>query len=172
MIGSRKHSKRPGPATAVRTGAARCGVRSFILVEILVAVVILGIALAAVLRSYTNGLRAVNADRRLTRGIFLAQGLLEDFEIEEPETESLEGDFAPDFPNYHFTATFEDVDIEYHNIDLGLGKVEFFPLRKVTIEVFYEPPTAREAERIIKIESYLTGIEKYAERTKFLNALY
>jgi len=150
----------------------RSASRAFVLLEILVSMVILGIALAAVLRCYTNGLRALSHDRTVTQAVLLTQGLLEDFEIAVTEDDHVEGDFGSDFPHFSFVADFETVEIEYEDIDLGFDRRQLEPLRKVVVRIYHQPPNAIEAVRVLRVETYLTGIEKYAQRTKFLNALY
>jgi len=146
--------------------------RSFALLEVVIGMVILGIALSAILRSYTSSLKAISRDRTITRAVLLAQGLLDDFEVEAPEEDSVEADFGPDFPNFSYTAQFEPVEIKYRHLDIGLGKQEFEPLRKVTLRIYHRPPSGGEPKRVLEIQTYLTGIEKYAPEAKFYNALF
>jgi prepilin-type N-terminal cleavage/methylation domain-containing protein len=152
------------------------GLRGFVLLEILVSVVILGIALAAMLQCFTNGLKAVRRDRVITDAVFLAQSVLDDFEIRPPEedAETIEGDFGPEFANFRFVARFESVEIDYRDrkLDTGQMGMEFEPMRKVDLRVYHEPPDGRKPVQLLHVQSYLTGIEKYAPSTKFANALY
>lgn len=142
------------------------------MLEILVATVILGVSLAAILRCYTNALKSVSYDRKITQAILLAQGLLEDFEVEAPDEDQVEGSFAPDFPDFSYTAKFEAVEIKYHDITLSLFKKQLEPLRKVALRIYHKPPSASKTVCILEFETYLTGVEKYASGAKNLNALF
>jgi hypothetical protein len=161
-----------GRRRAVRRSTNRRGARSFVLLEILVAMALLGIAMAATLRCYTNSLKALSEDRRVTQGVLLAQSILEDFEIEAPENEHVEGNFAPDFPEFSYVADFESVEIRYRDLELRLSGKKFDPLRKVKLDVFYQALDGSKFVRVVHLETYLTGLEKYAPNTKVLNALY
>ena len=134
--------------------------------------VILSIALAAVLRCYTNGLKSVSFDRKMTQGILLAQELLEEFETEPPESDRAEGDFGPELPDFSYLAEFERVDIKYRDLKAGLHKRELEPMRKVTVKIYHKAPSALKATLLLDFETYLTGVEKYAPNTKNLNALF
>ena len=149
--------------------------RSFVLMEVLVSVVILGIALAAVLRCCTNALKALSRDRTLAQAVLLAQGLIEDFEIEPPEEDAtIEGDFGPDFPGFSYIAEFKFEKIDYRAVDMeiGLRRKEFVPVCRLNLSIYYEPDNAREARRVLYIETALTALEKYASQTKVLNAMF
>jgi len=169
-------ARKTGPSVRTKEASARGGgwrrSRSFVLLEILIAVVLLGTALTAMLRCFTNGLKSVSRDRKVTQGVLLAQGLLDDYEIEAPESDHVEGDFGPDFPGFSYTADFEWVEVKYRNIDLRLTKQEFDPLRKVTLCVYYRPSSMGKATQVVGVETYLTGIEKHATQSKLLNALF
>lgn len=159
-------------ATARGWSPASRSQRSFVLLEVIVSMVILGITLASVLRGYTNALKALTNDRRMTTAVLLAQALLEDFEIETPEDEGVEGDFGHDFPGFSFVADFEDVEIKYRDMDVGLVRQDFRPLRKVVLRIYHQPDERREARLVLRIETFLTGIDKYAREAKLYNALY
>jgi type II secretory pathway pseudopilin PulG len=161
----------PPAARRFRSGRKR-GRGAFILLEILLATALLGIALAAMLRCYTNGLKALSEDRRVAVAVFLAQGVLEDFETEAPENDHVEGTFGADFPNFSYVADFENVEVKYRNLELRVSGMRFDPLRKVTLIIYYRPPNAVKASQEVRIETYLTGIEKFSQRTKELNALF
>jgi len=131
--------------------------------------VILALALTGVLRCFTNGLKSISYDKRMTQAILLGQGLLEDFETEVPEEkDAVEGDFGPDFPGFSYSAEFERVEIKYRDLDaaLALRKKNLEPLQKVTLRVYHQPPSATKAVCLLELETYLTGIEKYAPITK------
>jgi prepilin-type N-terminal cleavage/methylation domain-containing protein len=155
-----------------RTPISRGSVRAFVLLEILIAMVILGIAMAAVLRCFTNGLKSVSYDRRITQAVLLAQDLLEDFEVEAPEEDKVEGSFAPDFPDFIYVAEFKQVEIKYRDIGATMRKKELEYLRKVQLQIYYQPPSGTKRVSLLDFETYLTGIEKYAPNTKSLNALF
>jgi len=161
-----------GPARRRFRAGRRRRAGAFILLEILVAVALLGMALAAMLRCYTNGLKALSEDRRAALAVFLAQGVIEDFETEAPENDHVEGTFGADYPNFSYAADFEFVEVKYRNLELRVAGMRFDPLRKVTLTIYYQAPNAAKASQEIRVVTYLTGVEKFSQRTKELNALF
>ncbi|MCX8037806.1 MAG: hypothetical protein N3D11_12315 [Candidatus Sumerlaeia bacterium] len=150
----------------------RCATRSFVLLEIILATLLLGTALTAMLRCFTSGLNAISRDRRVTQATLLAQGLLDDFEIEAPETDHVEGNFGPDFPGFTYTADFTSVEIKYRSLELRLARKEFEPLRQVEIAVFYTAPSTGKVSQVLRVTTFLTGIEKYSARTKSWTGMF
>jgi len=172
-VGFRKTSSTVARSKAVARRRARpCVSRSFILLEILVALVILGVALAAVLRSFTNGLKSISYDRKISQAVLLAQALLEDFEIEPPEEDRAEGTFEPDWPDYSYQAEFERVAIKYRDITASTFKRNLEPMRKVTLRIYYRGPNSIRTVSLLELETYLTDIEKYAPATKNMHGLF
>lgn len=153
-------------------GGETTGARSFVLLEILIAMVILGMALAGVLQCFTGGLKSISYDRRITQAILLAQGLLDDFEVEAPEEDKVEGDFGPDFPDFSYVAEFKRVEIKYRDVTSAMHKKELESLRQVTVRIYHKPPSATKTACLLDFETCLTGIEKYARTTRELNALF
>jgi Tfp pilus assembly protein PilV len=152
-----------------RSERRRC---AFVLLEILIAIVLLGIALASVLQCFTNGLKSVSYDRKITQAVLLAQGLLEDFEIEAPEEEKVEGNFGTEFPGFSYTAEFKQVPIKYRDITATMFKKEMEPMRKVAVRIYYHPVNGTKTVRLLDFETCLTDIEKYAPGAKNLNGLF
>lgn len=152
--------------------AKRRGVRSFILLEVIISMVIVGIALASVLRSFTNALRALSRERTATTAVLLAQALLDDFEISPPDDSRVQNDCGQDFPGFSYVAEFEDEEIKYRDVDIGFEKRDFVTLKKVSLRIYHQRPSQREPERELHIETYLTGIEKFDMRTKLTHGLF
>jgi type II secretory pathway pseudopilin PulG len=148
-------------------------VHSFVLLEIIVAMVILGMAMAAVLRGYANGLKALSKDRNVTEAGFLAQSLINQFEIDAPEEDSVEGNFGSDFPRYSYKAEFDLIELKYKDIETKLDRKKLEGLRKVRIEIYRASSTrGGSPELVLGFETYLTKVEKFAPRTMFTNALF
>jgi len=166
MVNTRTRRLLAGPLTTRRP------TRSFVLLEIVVAMVLLGIALTTMLRSYTMGLKALSYDQKLTQAVFLAQTVLDGLESEAPQEYYLDGDFAPDYPDFSYTAEFEDVEIKYDTLEVRVRRNEFEPLRKVVVRIFHKPPQTGQPHQLVEVTTYLTGIEKYTQSAKQLNALF
>ncbi len=89
------------------------GTAAFTLLEIVVAVAVLGVGLAAVLHSFSVSARGLEGIRSLTTATNLAQAKMTELE-ETPEIEKGEssGDFGEEFPGYSWEAETASVDEE------------------------------------------------------------
>ena len=80
--------------------------RGFTLLEVMIAVAIIGIALVAVLGSQSQSLSLASEAKFNTTAALLAQGKIAEIETESTENlASDSGDFGGDFPNYHWEYT-------------------------------------------------------------------
>ncbi len=86
-------------------GTAR-GRRGFTLLEILVALVVLGVALTALLQLEALGVRLRSQAQELTLATFLAQAKMTDVELDAlkqfPEPGTTSGDFGEAYPGYRW----------------------------------------------------------------------
>lgn len=85
------------------------GNRAFTFVEVLATLAFIGIALPVIMRAVTMSAAAVSGARHLTEATWLAQEMIGELTADADWGFSrLEGDFAPDYPDYAWTATLAD----------------------------------------------------------------
>ena len=80
--------------------------RGLTLLEVLVAVVVLGVGVTALERLLTRNVGAIADDERLTHAMLLARALVAEAELAPPEPGHVEGDLAergPDAAGFRFT---------------------------------------------------------------------
>ena len=131
----------PGlPHPPQRPPAADAG---FTLVEILVALVILGVALTALLSAEAAGVRLRSQSQELTLATFLAQARMTDVELAGfPDLGTREGDFGDAYPGYRW--------------QLNVTEAPFPKVREVRVLVRW-PAGARE-ERL-EITNFMVDLQ-------------
>ena len=116
--------------------ATRADAPGFTLLEVLVAVAIVGIALVGLLRLHLLSLDATLAAQDLTTAVLLAEGKMATFMAQSPQEGEDEGQFdGPDLERFSWTTSVTDYDI-----DLGEqndGQEEAIGLRHVTVSVHW-----------------------------------
>ncbi len=110
--------------------ASRCS-RAFTLLEVMIAVGVLGIALLSLLAAHHQNLQSVIRGQQLSQAAMLAQGLMTQAELERfPLPGSTHGDFERMFPGAYRNFRWQRV----------VTPSEMFPdIRKVDIVVSYGP---------------------------------
>jgi len=85
------------------------GRRGFTLIEILVTLVLVAIILPVAMSGISLALRVANESRRQTEASALAETKMAEIVAgQQWNSASLSGDFAPDWPEYRWTAQFTD----------------------------------------------------------------
>lgn len=116
--------------------ATRADAPGFTLLEVLVAVAIVGTALVGLLRLHLLSLDATLAAQDLTTAVLLAEGKMATFMAQSPQEGEDEGQFdGPDLERFSWTTSVTDYDI-----DLGEqndGQEEAIGLRHVTVSVHW-----------------------------------
>jgi len=95
-------------------GRGRSG--GFALLEVIVAMVILGISIATIMRSFTLSLAAIRKNDAGTHASVLAETLLQNLEADPPTEKktTLTGDFSQEgFPEYGYQIEIENEKIKY-----------------------------------------------------------
>lgn len=89
-----------GTGGGVYTLARRVrGIRAFVLLEVLVAIVIVAVAFTALMRGYVLSLDGLRKVRMNEQAIYLAQSFMDDLIVEPPAEERATGSFGDD-PRY------------------------------------------------------------------------
>ena len=92
----------------------------FSLIEVMVAILILGVALVALTEGVTSALTSSKASELQTTAAMLAAGQIETLRAtgDYPNGET-EGDFGDEFPQYRWTQTIGDADVNgLHEVDV------------------------------------------------------
>ena len=153
---------------------SRCGngvKRGFVLLEVLISLTILAVTVAAVLRSFSQSLSAINRLEVETQALFFANQLMDEFEINPPMEGETEGGFGDDYADYYFIV---DTQYEYPEYDLRNRHddvEQFFPLRTIKIDIFYDDGR-RKKIRALSFESAIMGFERFSPEARQQNALY
>ena len=108
----------------------------FTLLEVLVAVAIVGIALVGLLRLHLLSLDATLAAQDLTTAVLLAEGKMATFMAQSPREGKDEGQFdEPDLERFSWTTSVTDYDIDLG--DQSGGRDESIGIRHVTVSVHW-----------------------------------
>ena len=108
----------------------------FTLLEVLVAVAIVGIALVGLLRLHLLSLDATLAAQDLTTAVLLAEGKMATFMAQSPQEGEDEGRFdGPDLERFSWTTSVTDYDIGLG--DQTSGREGAIGLRHVTVSVHW-----------------------------------
>ena len=116
--------------------ATRAEDSGFTLLEVLVAVAIVGIALVGLLRLHLLSLDATLAAQDLTAAVLLAEGKMATFMAQSPREGKDEGRFdGPDLERFSWTTSVVDYDIDLG--DQSDGGDESIGIRHVTVSVHW-----------------------------------
>lgn len=132
------------------------------LLEVLLSLAILGVSVAALMRSFNQSLSAARTMERQTQAQFFAQQLLHEFTIFPPEKV---GGFGDDYRNYSYRAKVRYVEPKYKKLDGKADIEQFFAMQEITIEIFYED-SEHKPNLLLRVDSALPGFEKYSAETK------
>jgi len=144
----------------------------FVLLEVLVAMVILGISVATLMRSFTISMAAISKNDVTTQGCVLAESLLEGLEAKPPDAGTITGDFSDDgYPYYSYELHVYDQDIKYKDLP-GNEKVDNLrSLKIVNLKITYDNEHTK-AVVPVDVSLILPPIERFSYQSKFLNELF
>ncbi len=107
----------------------------FTLIEVMVAIAILGVALMGLLALHHQSMQSVIRAQQMTRAAMLAQAVMTEAEIERfPDLGSTKGDFQASFPG-------EFPDFQWQRTVEASGT--FPDVRKVKVAIYYGPGLAQ-----------------------------
>ncbi len=140
----------------------------FVLLEVVVSLTILGMAVAFLMRSFTDSLNSARKMEVYTQASFLAQQLMDEFEVYPPAENTVEAGFGDAYPGYSYRVTKQYIEPRYR---LSKGKSEinrFFKTRMLEIEIHYQDPSSSRAKDFVacKVSTAIVGFEKFSPQTK------
>ncbi len=117
--------------------------RSFVLLEVTVALIILAVAMTGILRGFVIGLNSIRMNKIALSATLLAESMLEDFELEPPIEGRDEGEFADDdrfgedFKNFKWRYQVKEEEVDYDDIPKDpLQEPE--PLYELELDIIYD----------------------------------
>lgn len=137
----------------------------FVLLEVLVSLLILGISLMAITRSLTQSMKAVRLMEIKTQAQFFAMQVMHELEVNPPDEGSSVGGFGDDYKEYSFQLDVKYESPKYGRIDGAKDVERFFPMRLVTISILYKDETHTPFTPLT-LETAIVGFEKFSSPTK------
>jgi hypothetical protein len=125
---------------------------------------ILGVAGMALLKSFSYSLEAARKMDAYAQASFLAERLLDQFELDPPREGESTGDFGAGFKEFSYRASVQYVDPRY-DVDTPDDVEQFFPMRHARVEIIRDDGT-REPETILTVDSAIMGLERFSPATK------
>jgi type II secretory pathway pseudopilin PulG len=145
--------------------------RAFVLLEVTLAVVILGISSAVFMRSFVLSMHSIRRMDISMKASLLAQAKLNSFDLFPPEEGKKEGAFADDpdygevFKFYFWILEAEEKEIDYDDVDTEGARRELFPLTQVRLQILYNDGVNRRYVPI-DVTTYLTGLDPFSYQTR------
>lgn len=149
----------------------KCIRYSFVLLEVIVALAILGIATATILRSFTLSVAAVRKNEIRTTAIALAEKKLEEIDLKNLEDGKYSGDFGEEYPNYYWESSIKSKEVEYENVVQEVDPEKIIKPREILLTIFYDDKVLRSFVAL-SIDTFLLGAEKFTYESKNAGELY
>jgi len=148
-------------------------VAGFMLLEVIISLVILGISVATLMRSFTLSMNAIRRNDVTTQACVLAEGMLQDLELNPPAAKFTRGDFAEQgYPNYFWELSFEEEELRYRELRTKTKVKHLKPIRHATLTIYYQTETMRSPYQALEVHLYLPPIERFRFDSKFYNELF
>ena len=151
--------------------------RSFVLLEVTIALVILGVSMGAVLRGFMIGFYSLKEIRLIEEASLLAETMLEDYELEPPPEGDREGFFVDDprfgeaFANYEWVRDVEEEELRYSGEVPRDPLQELEPLYRIRLEIWYDDGESRRFMPIA-VETYLLDTTIFSQEAIQANQLF
>lgn len=141
-----------------------------VLFEVIVAMVILGISIAAIMRSFTISMSAIRKNDIATQGFILAETLLQELETTPLVKGVHKGDFSQDgFPAYYWEITIDKVDIKYPAIKSKPTNLRGYT--KGHLKITYDDGR-NPVQTPVQVELIFPPVERFSFESKFRNELF
>lgn len=142
------------------------GHAGFVLLEVIVSLTILGVAVAFLMRSFTDSFQSAKKMEIYTQASFLAQQLMDEFEVYPPKENRVEAGFGNSYPGYSYRVTKTYVEPKYNRLKTGKNEIQrFFATRMLEIEVHYQDEAIHDFVAC-KVSTAIVGFEKFSPQTK------
>lgn len=145
--------------------------RAFVLLEVIVSLAILGFAVGALMRSFTLSMGQAQRMQIQTQATFLAQQLLDEFEIFTPRQGKTEGGFGDDLAEFSYAVEMKYVFPKYRKVD-DSGVDRYFATKRYHLEVYYQKDNRSKRITAVVLDTAVVGFEKFSFQTKQSYAEY
>ena len=153
------------PATeTMRIAQTTYRARSFVMIEVIVALTILSIGLTGMLNSFALSLKALRRENIITTSIFLANYLIENYQNDTPLYAYDSGDFGEGYPDYVWDVDVESEQLSYRVDSEWMEKNQHLQVW-VTLRVWYVGMNEREPYLGIELTTCLMRFERYSKDT-------
>ncbi len=144
----------------------------FVLLEVLVSLVILGISVATIMRSFTISMSAIRKNDVSQQAFVLAESMLQNLEASPTEKGKLSGSFEADgFPHYFWELETAKEEIRYRSLKTTNRVENMRELSRVTLRVIYDD--GRNKRQVpVQVDLILPPVERFSYESKFLNELF
>lgn len=138
--------------------------RGFAMIEMIVALVILGISVTALMHSFNKSMQAARRQERMSMSLFLAQQLMNEFERYPPPRGETEGGFGDEYKYYSYVV---DVEIDEPDYDIDVpGEVDqLYAMRLYHLKILYEDEY-KDPVTMLELDSAVVGFEKFSYQSK------
>lgn len=143
--------------------------RSFLLLEVILSLVLLGMAAMVLMRAYTVGRGSVRKAEIISTACMLAESLVED--MDQQGMSRKEGSFGSSFPGYSWTVRTTEERLRYDHMKNISGVENLEPLLTHHVQVTYERGT-RHAYTAVSFSYHPLRIESFSARAKYENQIF
>lgn len=150
--------------------------RAFVLLEVLVALVILGVTFVAVLRGFTIALDTLRRNETLERAMYLADSIMDDFILEPPGEDPVRGEFSEDprfgeeYADFSFEAEFEEEDVDYSEKPTGKPRQDFESIIRIDLRIIHK--TKQGPRTVVRLTTYALEPTLYSPDALQTNQLF
>ncbi|MGC8740136.1 MAG: type IV pilus modification PilV family protein [Candidatus Sumerlaeaceae bacterium] len=145
----------------------------FLLLEVIVSLVILGIAVATIMRSFTVSMNAIRRIDITTQACVLAERFMQDLELEPGKARSGRGTFEEEgYPDFSWELTVQDEEVRYKNLQTKVKTRDLRSVRHALLIISYQNATMRSPTQVLELHLYLPPIERFRFDSKFYNELF
>ena len=139
--------------------------RAFILLEVMVGVVIVGVAMVALLRGFMISLDQIKKVKRNEQAILLARSFMDDMILEPPAEGRFEGNFGEDprwgekYEDWYWRLQVETDEPDYEERPEGTLFQELETLYYVRLEILKEDTVGSDTRTLQLIDVYTISME-------------
>jgi len=146
--------------------------RGFALMEVIVALTILGIAIATIMRSFTLSMAAIRKNDVSTQAFVLAESLLQTLEPMPPGKGTTSGSFEEDGYKYYFwEMKVEEEEIKYRNLKTANRITNLRGYKQVNLSIIYDD--GRNKRQVpVSVDLVFPPVERFSYESKFMNELF
>ena len=143
----------------------------FVLLEVLVSMVILGISVATMMRSFTISLSALRTNQIVLQATVLCDQLVQDLELAPPVKSGSDGTFEEQgYPSFSWSVRYTEEEPRYRAATTK-NKVDLKPVRQATVKVFHDDGR-RKRWSPVTVDVHLMPLERWSYQSKFFNELF